>query len=390
MANSRKDSKGRVLRKGESQRTDGLYQYRYTDHQKKRQIVYARTLNELREKENEINKALSINVNYAAGKITTRQLLDMELKLKDALRDSTQYNSRATYNRICKHASFIDEAIINVKTSMCKQFVTDLRVAGYSYNTINSTCAFCKAAFRLACDDEIIPKNPFDFRLRQSIQNDTKKRTGITPDEQRRFFDFVKNSNYYNKRLDLFVFMVETGLRIGELSGLTFSDIDWKNNCININHQLIYASRGNETRAIGPPKTNCGYRKIYLSSKARAALQNIVKKRQEQHLVEPMISGYTGFVFLTRRGTVINATIIDSSLRYIVNSYNKSHTDKLPHISAHTLRHTFCSNCVNAGMSVKTVQYLMGHSNASVTLDVYADVNIDQIADEMLRFNSCV
>lgn len=390
MANSRKDSKGRVLRKGESQRTDGLYQYRYTDHQKKRQTVYARTLNELREKEDEINKALSVNINYAAGKITTRQLLDMELKLKDVLRDGSQSGYRVVYKRICKYASFIDDPITTVKVSMCKQFIIDLKMAGYAYGTISQTCGFFKAAFRLACDDEIIPKNPFDFPMKNVIQNDTQKKSGLTPDEQRRFFSFLQSSNCYKKHLDFYVFMVETGLRIGELAGLTFSDVDWKNNCINIDHQLLFISRRKEDRTIGPPKTNCGNRKIFLSPKAKAALQNIIKKRQERHIVEPIISGYTGFIFLTRNGTVIDCYSVDRFLRYVVDSYNRSHTDKLPHISAHTFRHTFCSNCVNAGMSLKSVQYLMGHSNSSITLDVYSDVNMEQVADEMLKFKSCV
>lgn len=390
MANSRKDSKGRVLRKGESQRTDGLYQYRYTDHQKKRQTVYARTLNELREKEDEINKALSLNINYAAGKITTRQLLDMELKLKDAVRNTSQCAYGIVHNRICKYASFIDDPITTVKMSMCKQFITDLKTAGYAYGTIDLTYSFCKAAFRLACDDEIIAKNPFEFSLRNTIQNNSKKKTGLTPDEQRRFFDFIKESNHFSKRLDWFVFMVETGVRIGELAGLTFSDIDWENNCIKIDHQLIYAGRRKEDITIGPPKTKCGNRKIYLTLKAKAALQNIINERQKRHIVEPMISGYTGFIFLTRNGTVIDGFTIDCFLKYAVNSYNQNHTDKLPHISAHTFRHTFCSNCVNAGMSLKSVQYLMGHSNSSVTLDVYSDVNMEQVADEMLKFKSCV
>lgn len=390
MANSRKDSKGRVLHKGESQRTDGLYQYRYTDKQKKRQTVYARTLNELREKEDEINKALSLNINYAAGKITTRQLLDMELKQKDALRDGSQNGYRVVYKRICKYASFIDDPITAVKASMCRQFIIDLKIAGYAYRTIRQTHSFCKAAFRLACDDEIIAKNPFDFPVKNVIQNDTQKKSGLTPDEQRRFFDFVKSSNCYKKHFDLFVFMVETGLRIGELTGLTFSDVDWENNCIKIDHQLIYAGRKKEDITIGPPKTNCGYRKIYLSPKAKAALQNIIEERQKWHVVEPMISGYTGFIFLKRTGTVIDCYSVDRFLRYAVNSYNRSHTDKLPNISAHTFRHTFCSNCVNAGMSLKSVQYLMGHSNSSITLDVYSDVNMEQVADEMLKFKSCV
>ena len=90
----------------------------------------------------------------------------------------------------------------------------------------------------MACDEDILSKNPCNFKLATVITRDTKKRCALTSDQQKAFFNFVKNDPGYQKHYDTFVFMVETGLRIGELTGLTLKNIDWSNNTIIIDHQL--------------------------------------------------------------------------------------------------------------------------------------------------------
>ena len=90
MSEKRKDHKGRILKTGESQRKDGIYQYRYTDCRGKRQCVYSPTLQELRQKEKEIQKQLDAGIDYEAGQITVIELLEKYISLKKGVRYNTQ------------------------------------------------------------------------------------------------------------------------------------------------------------------------------------------------------------------------------------------------------------------------------------------------------------
>ena len=72
-----------------------------------------------------------------------------------------------------------------------------------------------------------------------------------------------------------------------------------------------------------------------------------------------------------------------------MKKYQKLYSDKpLPHITPHVFRHTFCTNMANAGMDVKTLQYIMGHSDVGVTLNVYTHANYDRAAEQMTKIVS--
>lgn len=176
--------------------------------------------------------------------------------------------------------------------------------------------------------------------------------------------------------------MIETGLRIGELTGLTLKDIDWKNNRIIINHQL-QVQAGRKSLYIETTKTEDGVRNIPLTPRAKEALENIIRNRNPKNIPEQVVDGYVGFLFLTRNGLPRHVFHYDEVFRNCVDKYNRTHALQLPNITPHILRHTFCTNCINAGMSVKSVQYLMGHATSAMTLDVYADSNMDKVSQDM-------
>lgn len=116
MSEKRKDNKGRILRTGESQRKDLIYQYRYTDIRGKRQTVYSSDLKELREKEKEIQKQLDDGIDYAAGKINVIQLLERYISIKQGVR----YNTKVGYNfvlNLVKKEDFGYRSIRDIKVS---------------------------------------------------------------------------------------------------------------------------------------------------------------------------------------------------------------------------------------------------------------------------------
>ena len=144
----RKDNKGRTLQKGETQRKNGLYQYRYTDTMGKRKIVYSKTLKELRDKEKEIEDALAVGIRYAEGNITIIQLLERYISLKKGVRHNTKVGYNFVLNLV-KKEPFGNKIIKDIKISDVKAWFIKLYYDdGRGYSTITSIRGVLKPAFR--------------------------------------------------------------------------------------------------------------------------------------------------------------------------------------------------------------------------------------------------
>ena len=164
MSTKRKDHKGRILRTGEGQRKDLTYQYRYIDTYGKRITVYAPTLEQLREKEEQIQAAKSVGVNYAEGNISVAELIERYISLKKGVRYATTVGYRFVLN-IVKNESFGRRKIREVKTSDAKLWLMKLQDDGRGYSTITSVRGVVKPAFQMAYEEDVLHKNPFDFIL---------------------------------------------------------------------------------------------------------------------------------------------------------------------------------------------------------------------------------
>ena len=185
----RKDSKGRVLRTGEYEKPNQTYEYRFTDLNKKRCSVYAKTLEELRQKEDEIAGMRPDGIHYGAGDTTVIELLERYIALKRGVR----YNTRIGYKYVLefmKKQPFGQQKIRNLRISDGKLFIIHLYDEGYAYGTIACIRGVLKPAFQMAYAEDIIRKNPFDSRL-DVIPNNTKKRIAMSPKQQKLFMDFV-------------------------------------------------------------------------------------------------------------------------------------------------------------------------------------------------------
>lgn len=157
MPEKRKDSKGRVLKDGESQRANGTYDYRYTDIHKKRRCIYAKSLTELRKKEEELWRDLADGIDYAAGEMTVADLVDRYMNLKRGLKP----NSLRSYNTAVKriHADpFGQKAIKTVKLSDAKGWFVFLHDSGFKQNTIGILQSVVRPAFEMAVEDDNHPQ----------------------------------------------------------------------------------------------------------------------------------------------------------------------------------------------------------------------------------------
>ena len=381
MSEKRKDKKGRVLKDGESYRSDGRYMYRYTTVKGDRQCVYARTLDELREKEQQIQRDLQDGIDYGAGAITVIALAERYIEQKQGVR----YNTKVGYNfvmNLLRKQDFSYRKIKDVKTSEAKAFFIELHESGYSYSTITTVRGVVKPAFDMAVEDDIVRKNPFAFRTVDVVPNDAVARKALSPEDKARFLEYLQEdkcrSRYYNE----VVILLGTGLRISELYGLTKADIDFTERRIRVERQLV-RTRHCEYY-IEKPKTESGERFIPMTDEVFWAFQNVLRSRKTPK-VELMIDGHSGFVFLDKDGKPKVAGHLEHALKRIVDKYNATHDNKLPSITPHVLRHTFCTDLANAEMNLKSLQYLMGHSDAYTTLNTYTHASYDAAKEALAK-----
>ena len=383
MSEKRRDSKGRILRTGESQRKNGMYEFRYTDANKTRRAIYDMDLVRLRKKEDEIKVMQHDGIDYAGGAITVIQLLERYIRIKRGVRYNTTTGYMFVMSVIQKEA-FGQRIIRDIKISDAKEWFIKLFEDGYSYSTIASIRGVIKPAFQMAYNDDIIRRNPFEFRL-DIIPNNTQKRVALTRRQQEQFLEYIRNDEHFCRYLDEIKILLGTGMRISELCGLTISDLDFERRRIRVDHQLVRTREGK--RYIEKTKTECGCRYIPMSDEVYECFLNILSRRKKQKK-EIMIDGYAGFILLDKSGNPKVAMHIQKVVQRLCEKYNEENIIPLPRITPHVFRHTFCTNMADAGMDLKSLQYLMGHSDASVTLNVYTHNSYEKAEESMAQIVS--
>ncbi len=391
---TRRDPKRRVLRPGESIRADGKYQYKYYIDGKPH-FVYSWKLEPtdqlpkgkkpcqaLREMERQIETEINVLTNMPDGNMTVCELVDRYLQTKTGVRQSTR-QGYITVQRILEKQSFGKMKIRSVKTSDAKLFLIKLQKEdGKSYSSIHTIRGVLRPAFQLAVDDDILMKNPFGFQLAGVVVNDSVTREAITKDQMRKFLKFVHDDVVYCKYYEVVYILFHTGMRISEFCGLTLKDIDLENRIVNIDHQL---QRTADMRyIIETTKTEAGTRKIPITQDVADMFQAIIEDREPpKH--EKLIDGYGGFLFYDENGNPLVAMHWQHRFNHMVGRYNDIYRVQMPNITPHVCRHTYCSNQAKAGMNPKTLQYLMGHSDISVTMNVYTHIGFDDAEEELKR-----
>lgn len=372
MAEKRKDKRGRILRTGESQRHDFTYQYRYKDIRGKWLYVYAPTLEELREKEAVIQKDVNDGIDYCAGEVTVIELTERYIAQKQGVR----YNTKVGYNfvlNLIKREDFGYRKIRTIKPSDAKQWFIKLHNDGYHYSTLTTVRGVIRPAFDMAVEDDVVRRNPFSFRVVDVVPNDTEKRNALTQDEQLKFLMFVQGDKCRSRYYDEIVILLGTGLRISELYGLTKADIDFQKQRIRVERQLLRDRHC--VYFTEKPKTDSGQRYIPMDGAVMQAFQNVIRNRKTPS-VELMIDGHSGFLFLDKDGKPKVAGHLEHAMKRMVDKYNQTHVDKIK-VTPHVLRHTFCTNMAQQDVRLKELQYLMGHSDAGTTMNIYTHSNYE-------------
>lgn len=390
----RRDNRRRILRTGESQNKEGRYVYKYINSLGEQKFIYSWKLVptdrvpkgkrddiSLREKIAKVQRDLSDGIDTAGKKMTVCQLYEKKNNLRKNIRRNT-VKGRQQFMNVLKKDPFGSMSIDSVKQSDAKEWAIRMSENGIAYNSIKNYMRSLRASFYMAIQDDYVRKNPFDFVLSDILDDTRKEKTALSLEQEEALLTFAKSDRTYKKYYDELVILLETGLRISEFCGLDLNvAVDMKNKSILVEHQLL---KDTETGYyIEKPKTKSGIREIPMTDKAYDAFQRLIKSRKK---TEPIvIDGYSNFLMLNGKGLPQVASSYNMVLKGLVKKYNKTHDDELPEISPHSLRHTFCTKMANKGMTPNTLQYIMGHSDISMTLNYYAHGSFGSAKAEMER-----
>lgn len=395
MSEKRRDKRNRILHNGETQRKDGRYRYKYLDSEGKEKYVYSWRLDHndpypkgkkkdlsLREKEKQIEQDMFHQIVSNGGNYTVLTLVEKYVSLKTGVRHNTEAGYKTVIN-ILKKDPFGSRRIDKVKLSDAKAWLIKLQqVDGRGYSSIHSIRGVLRPAFQMAENDDLIRKNPFQFELVSVVVNDSATREAITRKQQREYLRFIREDKHFCRYYEGIYILFHTGMRISEFCGLTFADIEFDKKRIRVNHQLQRTSQ--MQYIIQSPKTESGVRYIPMTDEVEQCFRTIINNRKAPK-VEPMVDGYTGFLYLDKNDMPMVALHWEKYMQHIRQKYNSIYKVQMPTVTPHVCRHTFCSNMAKSGMNPKTLQYIMGHSDISVTLNTYTHVGFEDAESELQR-----
>lgn len=373
-----KSLNGKELGVGFSQRKDGLYQARFTNRFGQRETLYNKNLNSLRL---QMRKALAANdgaLNPIKNSMTLDEWYDIWIETyKGNCRNSTLIEYGRTYKCVKQKLGriklqSIDSMILQETLNKLKSDTQRHRVKVLIKDMLNK-----------AEKNNLITQNPAMDLITKVDNKAPKERRVLSVKETELFLTYAKDCIYYN----LFIVALETGMRIGELRGLYWSDIDFDNNALYVRRTIchIQGKNGYYFEA-HDPKTFTGKRLIPLTSKCSEALirqrtfnKTSIKQRKEMN--------FDDLVFPTRSGRPFQEITI---IRHINEIRKKMESDNI-HIekfSPHTFRHTFATRAIENGMNPKTLQRILGHSTIQMTLDLYCHVSSDTLFNEMKKMEN--
>ncbi len=223
----------------------------------------------------------------------------------------------------------------------------------------------------------------------------TKEIRVLTLEEQKEVVAHARERLYEN----LILVALGTGMRSGELLGLTWEDVNFKEREIYINKTLVHIKEPQTKKYVfkyQTPKTKNGTRTIPMQESVYNALKQQHLKLKEMQIASSdwsPLNGFDNLVFVGKNGKPITEHQFQVTLNWIENVINKERMEiaektgtvfePISHFYPHALRHTFATRCFEAGIDAKVVQGYLGHYSVSITLDIYTHVTDDKSKIEM-------
>ena len=381
MTKQRLSRDGHVLWKGEGQRKDGLFYYRWTDENGQRRGFYANSLENLRVIENRLQQIeQSRQIEYFNS--TVNDVYEVWCALKHGIHENTMYNYMQVYNTHVRN-SLGKRKVLEIRATDVKRFYFSLHdTKRLSFNTLDHIQNVLYQVLQLAVDDGFLANNPAANALKDLKREKLypkKEITVLEVEQERGFLEFCKNHGSYVKWYPLFAVMLGSGIRVGEACALQHKDIDFRKGIIHVRHTLSVGGKG---RNIHDPKTKSGYRDIPMLRYVKKALL-MEKRYQKKNDIRCQISidGYSDFFFLNRFGNAYNQQSINRAIQRAVMEYNCRCVERgekerviFPAITSHIFRKTFITRMCESGMNVRDIMKIAGHADIQTTMTIYAQV----------------
>lgn len=360
-----RDLKGKQLGKGLTQEKSVYYVARFVDKFGKRQ---SKRFDKLQEAKQWLADSIYLDKNSNISMprdMTVDAFADFWFDTKQKMsRETTADVYRKRYQKSIK--PYIgDMKIIDVKANHCQMIINHMIDDNYSHDTIGIARSILNGLFDYAVECDVIMKTPCKLHLKSTVGKSEKQRDALTIDAQKRLLQAVKGHEHENQ----FRFVMQTGLRVGELCALKWENVDFDNKIIEVRSSMKYLyDKG--TWYIGVPKSRAGRRTIPLTDEA---IQILKCQKAKNNSLKVIPLEWRDYVFLNKNGMPIPHETYYSALKKLCKKEN------IMPISMHNLRHTFATRCIEAGMRPKILQTIMGHSSISVTMDLYVHTTDDEL-----------
>ena len=318
--NVRFDSHHIRLRTGETEKKNG-YEYRWTTPDGKRHSTFAPTLDKLREIEEELAADKHDGIKTDVKGLTVNDCYELWKELKRGIKDSTYKNYIYMYEMFVK-PTFGQKKVTKVLKSDVKRFYNTLADDKHlKVSTIDNIHNVLHQVFQVAVDDNYIRGNPTDRMLKElkvAHGHEIEKRKALSMAQQELFINYIKETEKYQHWYPVFYIMLNTGMRVGELTGLRWRDVDFENGMISVNHTLVYYNHQDELGtyySINTPKTDAGKREIPIVEGVREAFEMERKYQEENGIVsKSRIDGYEDFIVKGRNPLVVLNIEMDPQL----------------------------------------------------------------------------
>lgn len=394
-----KNLKGKELGKGIRQRKDGRYEARAVVEGINISIIKS-SLKECLEEFKEAKKIASNNMDIKRINITLNEWFEewFEQYKKPYIKETSIYPLRSKYYNIFGN-TLGDKKVTEINNIDIQSVINSMRDNGRAASSMRTALSTIRECLESAKNNRIIQVNPC-FDIKVYWENKTTLRRFLSKEEQDLFLNKSKNNGdwYY----EMFYIMLHTGMRIGEVGGLKWEDVDFKNKCIHINRSLsCQYEKGKKIMRLTTPKTHNSYREIPFMGEVENMFNAQYKKQQtyKENLGDRWREekGFENFVFTSSMGSPVTRYIAEKQINKIVKEINEEEMfnavkeNRVPtlfeKVYPHALRHTFCSRCFECNMNPKVVQKIMGHQHYSTTIDIYTHVTNEKIEDEISKFN---